>query len=304
MTFWLRPAFVLRVVRRFQQVAGFDRAMALASAALAAMVPLAILCGMILDRLGLNDVAEHIVKRYGLTDGGAQAVQNVLSPSAGADSSVDLLSALFLMISLLSFSRAVQRMFEQTWDLRPRSVRNTPNDLRWILGLLAYLMADISLHAVLDRGRYGLGAALLMAPLTWAFLVWTGWILSARRIGPAALAPFGAIAAALTAVYAVGATLYLPRLFSSEASRYGSAGAVFATLSALFGAMVTIVGSAALGREVHDELGRVRRGDRPPDDEVRHEWEQLVQDVRSRWHPTAGHRARRLPGRGPRRRRT
>ena len=31
LTFWLRPEFVLRVVNRFQKVAGFDRAVALAS---------------------------------------------------------------------------------------------------------------------------------------------------------------------------------------------------------------------------------------------------------------------------------
>ncbi|MFH9348006.1 YhjD/YihY/BrkB family envelope integrity protein [Kitasatospora sp. NPDC017646] len=302
MTFWLRPAFVLRVVRRFQQVAGFDRAMALASAALAAMVPLAILYGAILGLLGLDDVADHIVKRYGLTGDGAQAVQDVLAPSTGADTGVDLLSAVFLVVSLLSFSRAVQRMFEQTWELRPLSMRNTPNGLRWILGLLAYLAANVSLHLALDRGRHGLWAALLVAPLTGAFLVWSGWILSARRIGPATLVPFGTVAAALTAVYSVGTTFYLPYVFDSYASRYGSTGAVFATLTTLFGAMTAIVGSATLGREVHDELCRVRRGDRPPDDEVLQQWEALVQEVRSRWRSTAQHRPHRRRRRRPRKR--
>ena len=38
LTFWLRPQFVLRVVNRFQKVAGFDRAIALASGALTAMI--------------------------------------------------------------------------------------------------------------------------------------------------------------------------------------------------------------------------------------------------------------------------
>jgi hypothetical protein len=38
-TFWLRPEFVLRVVNRFQKVAGFDRAIALASSALTALIP-------------------------------------------------------------------------------------------------------------------------------------------------------------------------------------------------------------------------------------------------------------------------
>ena len=37
LTFWLRPEFVLRVVSRFQKVAGFDRAIALASGALTAI---------------------------------------------------------------------------------------------------------------------------------------------------------------------------------------------------------------------------------------------------------------------------
>ena len=38
LTFWLRPEFVLRVLNRFQKVAGFDRAVALASGALTAMI--------------------------------------------------------------------------------------------------------------------------------------------------------------------------------------------------------------------------------------------------------------------------
>ena len=42
LTFWLRPEFVLRVVSRFQKVAGFDRAIALASGALTATIPLTI----------------------------------------------------------------------------------------------------------------------------------------------------------------------------------------------------------------------------------------------------------------------
>ena len=37
LTFWLRPEFVLRVVNRFQKVAGFDRSIALASGALTAL---------------------------------------------------------------------------------------------------------------------------------------------------------------------------------------------------------------------------------------------------------------------------
>jgi Flp pilus assembly protein TadB len=60
-------------------------------------------------------------------------------------------------------------------------------------------------------------------------------------------------------------------------------GAVFAMISALFCIMVTLVGSAAAGREIHDELDRIRRGERPAEDEVRNQWNEITAEARSRW---------------------
>ena len=60
-------------------------------------------------------------------------------------------------------------------------------------------------------------------------------------------------------------------------------GAVFAMISALFCVMVVLVGSAAAGREIDDELGRIRRGERPADDEVQHQWDEVTAQARSRW---------------------
>ena len=44
-----------------------------------------------------------------------------------------------------------------------------------------------------------------------------------------------------------------------------------------------IIGSAAAGRDVHDELDRIRRGERPAEDEVRRQWDELTAEARSRW---------------------
>jgi uncharacterized BrkB/YihY/UPF0761 family membrane protein len=130
--------------------------------------------------------------------------------------------------------------------------------------------------------------------------VWGGWILSARRIGWQDLLPFGVIASILTAVYSVGATVYVPHLFSSYATRYGVIGAVFAMISTFFCVMVVVVASAALGREVGDELGRIRRGERPRDHEVRRQWDKVIGEARSRWR-AARERIDRRPGREQRR---
>ena len=85
------------------------------------------------------------------------------------------------------------------------------------------------------------------------------------------------------AVYSTGAAVYVPHLFSSYATRYGVIGAVFAMISALFCVMVVLVASATLGREVSDELSRIRKGERPRDDDVRRQWDAVIAETRSRW---------------------
>src|SRR3954463_14218034 len=102
LTFWLRPAFALRVVNRFQRIAGFDRAVALASSALTALIPLAVVSGAVLTRLGAKDVAERIIERYDLSGGGAEAVRDVFSPAGGTSTSVSITGALLLMVAVLS----------------------------------------------------------------------------------------------------------------------------------------------------------------------------------------------------------
>jgi membrane protein len=87
----------------------------------------------------------------------------------------------------------------------------------------------------------------------------------------------------LLAAYSVAATVYVPHLFSTYATRYGVIGAVFAMISAFFCVMVVLVGSAAAGREVDRELDRIRRGERPAEDEVRRQWDELTALTRSRW---------------------
>jgi membrane protein len=283
LTFWLRPEFVLRVVNRFQKVAGFDRSIALASGALTALIPLTIVASAFSSALGGKGTAERIIDRYDLSGGGAEAVRDVFSPPSGTSTSIGILGFLFLMVAVLSFSRGVQRLFEQTWELEPLSVRNTFNGLLWIGGLCVYIAGSSVLHAALGRGRLELTATLLTVPLSAVFLVWTGWVLTAKRISRQALLPFAIVGSALLALYSIGATVYVPHLFSTYATRYGVIGAVFAIISTLFCVMVVVVASSAAGREVHDELDRISRGERPAEDDVRREWEQVTAQARSRW---------------------
>jgi len=299
LTFWLRPEFVLRVVNRFQKVAGFDRAIALASGALTATIPLVIAISAVSSQLGGKGTAERIIDRYELTGGGAKAVEDVFAPPTGTSTSLGIVGVLFLIVAALSFTRGVQRLFEQSWELPPMSVRNTFNGLLWIGGLVLYMGLGGLLHAVLGRGRLELSAALITVPFSVVFLVWSGRKLSAGRLTRQDVVPFAVIGAALLAIYSIGATVYVPRAFSTYATRYGVIGAVFAMISALFCVMVVLVIAAAAGREVRDELGRIRRGEKPAEDEVQRQWAEITAQARSRWDTLRTQlEARRGPRRG------
>jgi membrane protein len=271
------------VVNRFQKVAGFDRAVALASSALTALIPLTIVTSAVLSKVGVKDAADRIIDRYDLTADGAQAVRDAFSPPEGTSTSVGIIGALFLLIAVLSFTRAAQRLFEQTWELKPLSVRNSVNGLLWVAVLALYSAVTGAIHGWVDAGRFDFVAAVIIVPLTFGFLVWTGSVLSAKRIPRADLVPFAVVAAVLLAIYSMGATVYVPHLFSTYANRYGVIGAVFAIISTLFCIMVVLVGSASVGREVTDELGRIRRGERPHDNEVRRQWDAVIAEARLRW---------------------
>jgi uncharacterized BrkB/YihY/UPF0761 family membrane protein len=107
----------------------------------------------------------------------------------------------------------------------------------------------------------------------------------------------------LLAACSVAAAVYVPHLFSSYATRYGVIGAVFAMISAIFCVMVVVVGSAAAGREIDDELGPIRRGERPADDDVRRQWDEVTAEATSRWQTlreqTQERRRKRDEGRRP-----
>jgi len=280
--FWLRPDFILRCVSRFQTLEGFDRAIALASSAFTALLPLAILFGALAPGGNGENTADHVIQRYGLTAEGAQAVRDAFAPPQGVESSVGIFGGLLLLIAALSFARAVQRLIERTWALKPLSLRNTRNAALWIPGIAAYGVLTGFVNAESGKGLVHVLALAASVVLAVGFILWTGRLLSAKRVSSSDLLPFAILVAGGLAAYGIVSSIYIPRLFNTYAARYGVIGATFAIISALFGAMFVVVVMAAIGREVTEELGRMRRGERPPPDAVRREWDTVIADARGR----------------------
>lgn len=94
---------------------------------------------------------DRIIERYELSGAGARAVRDVFSPVAGSSAGGNAVGGVLMLLAVLSLTRAFQRLFEQTWELEPLSVRNTLNGLRWIVAFAAYAPASGVIHALLAQ---------------------------------------------------------------------------------------------------------------------------------------------------------
>ena len=290
LTFWLRPDFLVRCLRRFQTLEGFDRAIALASLTFSALIPLGIVVsGAVSD----HSIGQHLVERYGLEGNGAEAVKDLFDTGADLASSFSVFSFFLLLVTILSFSRAIQRLFERAWELPPLSVRNTKNGLIWMCGLVVYAVATGVVRANYNSGVLELLTGAVLGLLSVAFVVWSGVLLSNRRITRHQLLPAAILVAAVGGLLAIGGDIYVPRLFNSYASRYGAVGAVFALISWLFVLMVGLVAAVAVGREVSEELDAIGRGEKPSNEQIQAEWAQVRRQAHEARERVAGWRAAR-----------
>ena len=89
-------------------------------------------------------------------------------------------------------------------------MRNTVNGLLWIGGFVVYLGLIGLIHVQLGQGRLEANAALLGAPLTAAFLLWSGRLLTAKRVARHGLIPFAVLGSTLLTLYSMGAAVVFP----------------------------------------------------------------------------------------------
>ena len=269
LTFWLRPDFLVRCLRRFQRLEGFDRAIALASLTFSALIPLGI---VVSGALSDHNIGDHLVERYGLEGQGARAVNDLFDTGEDLATGFSVFSFFLLLVTILSFSRALQRLFERTWELPPLSVRNTVNGLIWISGLVVYAVITGAVRANYNAGVLEILTGAVLAFVSIVFVIWSGVLLSNRRITRRELLPAAIVVAAVGGLLAFGGDIYVPRLFNSYANRYGAVGAVFALISWLFVLMVGLVSAVAVGREVSLELDAIQRGEKPSSEQIQAEW--------------------------------
>jgi membrane protein len=241
--------FPRRCLRCFFAIQGIDRAMVIASQAFTALIPLIILTSALLPTPRHASIADAIVRKFALTGNSADAVQTVFAPAGEA--TIGLLSVLLLLMSGISLSRRIQRMYLEAWRL-PRAP-----------GVRASLYAAFALAAlILELGLLSFMRSLLREiPFDWAaglagsllssVIVWTSipWLLLNRRVAWQRLLPAGLLAGGLSTLWGYATTVYMPRLMTSYSDRYGLFGVTVAIVGWLLCISFIIVGSTVVAAE-------------------------------------------------------
>jgi membrane protein len=232
--------FVNRLVEPVLRLNALDRSLALGAQAFGALIPLMILLEAF--EPGDTGIADELIARFDLHGATADAVTEAFQVTGG-QTSATALSVFVLIVSVLSFTRRLQRLYEDTWGFEQRGIRGTGWGLAWIGVFAVYAI----LHPALDELVNG--TASIVATIGGAFLLGllTPYLLLGRRLAWRRLVfQAGLTAAGLTGL-GIWSAIYMPRAIESSASAYGAIGIAFALLTWLWGLGIVLVAAAILG---------------------------------------------------------
>lgn len=231
-----------RALHRFFELEGFDRAMALAGQAFAALLPLLIVLGAVSPTSG-EDAADAFIDRLDLSGASAAVVQEAVADPAEVQSGVSVLGFAILVIAALAFTRALQRLYVRAWRLEKLGLRGNTWGLEWLALLAVYLSLQPAIVELFD-GALATAISLALSCLLWLL---TPWLLIGRRLPWQRLLPQAALTALGLSALGVASVIYMPRAVADAAAQFGFIGVAFALLSWLFAFALVLVVMAALG---------------------------------------------------------
>ena len=228
-----------------------DRSMALAGQAFAALMPLLIVVGAA-SSAGGEGLAESLIDRLELSGDAAEALRAAVATPPDVYDSVSVTGGLLLVISALSFTRALQRLYVLAWRLPPLGMSGNKWGLAWLAAFSVFWSVQPAVVEVFD-GAVALSVTIATSCALWLF---TPWILVGKAIPWRLLVPQAVLTSVGLAVFSVASAIYLPRAVGSAAAQFGFIGVAFALLSWLFLVCFALVAAAALGATLAEPAGQ------------------------------------------------
>jgi membrane protein len=237
--------FGLGSLRRFVHIEGAQQATVIAAQAFTSLIPFLVVASAFGP--GDEDLSDRIIDRFGLEDASARSVRQLFNSSGEVESAVTWVSIVILVLATLSFTRAMQRMFQRAYGTTPGGPRDMWRGLVWLAGFATWIAASSPLRESLEDVG-GLLVALTVSGLTGLVLwLWTPAILLGipnwRRLLPGAI-----VSGILGALAGVASGIYIPILLKWSAEKYGLIGIAFSMQSwLLVMAFVVVIGAVVGG---------------------------------------------------------
>jgi membrane protein len=250
--------FVRDWLARFVALQGVDRAVALAAQAFTALIPLLIVYGAVVSKASGRDFADRLIAVFDLKGTAAENLRQAFAPPTDVESSITVLGVLLLVFSALSFTRALQRLYQLAWSQPSLGIRAA----KWGLIWLAIVVAGTTLRPLLLGGFHGLTRLVLSIAFGAVLWVITPYVLLGRRVGWRRLVPVGLLSSVGMTGLAVASAIWMPRSVATSAAQFGTIGIAFALIGWLVGFGFVLVIAAAGGAVIDDRL-RARRAHPP-----------------------------------------
>jgi membrane protein len=253
-----------RSLRRFVDIEGAQQATVLAAQAFTSLIPFTVVAAALGP--GDKELDERIVERFSLDGSAARSVRSLFNDAGEVESAVTWVGIVILVLSALSFTRAMQRMFQRAYGHERGGPREMWRGLVWLAGFAAWLALSSALRDTFKEIGGGVVLPIAVTGIT-GFVLWLATpMILLGRLDWRSLAPGAVVSAVLGALAGVASAIYVPILMTWSAERYGLIGIAFSMQSwllvigfvAVIGAVVGAVASELYGERI-DGVGRRRQ---------------------------------------------
>src|SRR3954468_14787829 len=261
---WASATIFWRVWERLLENEFVDRSVALGAKAFVSLFPAVIVVTAFLPASVRTSVQSTISRRAGVSGESLSAVRSAFATSSDVRKATGVIGLLFAFFYINSFVQALQRVYLRAWR-RPPPGRMSARafGVLWFGALFAYFGLLGGTRALLNYGPQT--ALFLLVAWVGTAGIWslTSWLMLQRQIRLRALVATGIVTGTGLALYALTASLWMPRTVSENQQQYGFFGIAGALVSWLTGFATIILIGACAGSVLAEDtgwLGRLARG--------------------------------------------
>jgi membrane protein len=249
-----------RVWERMLEIEFIDRSVALAGKAFVSFFPLVVVVAAFMPERIRSSILTAVTARLGIRGGALTLARDAFASSDDIRQATGVLGLVLTIFFATSFTTALQRMYLRAWRRPPRAGAGAYwRGVVWLLVALACMALLGGLRGALGDGLgFGLFAIVSLAVIAgqWWF---TAWFLLLGEVRTRVLVPTGVITSIVTAGYAASATVWMPRVVTSNEAQFGFFGVALSLVTWFSGAAICVLIGACAGPVLAEDTGRVGR---------------------------------------------